>query len=61
MRAGLRRFVLELQGLPANQTGQDNAEYALVTALISVAAIVCSQNVASAINNLFVRINASIA
>lgn len=61
MGTGLGPFVLRLRRSLANETGQDNVEYGLITALISVGAIVASQNLAGAIRNLFATINAALA
>ncbi len=52
---------VKFQNLIAHEEGQDLVEYALLVALIALAAITGVQNVATAVNKVFGNISASLA
>jgi len=54
-------MLVKLQNLTNREEGQDLIEYALVAALIAVAAIAGMNKIATAINTLFSNISASLA
>jgi pilus assembly protein Flp/PilA len=51
---------VKLQALVTREEGQDLVEYALLVALIALAAIVGVKNVASAVNSVFTNISTSL-
>jgi pilus assembly protein Flp/PilA len=52
---------VKLQDLMKHEEGQDLIEYALIAALIAVAAIAGMKNVASAVNSLFSQVSSVLA
>jgi pilus assembly protein Flp/PilA len=52
---------VKLQTLVTREEGQDLVEYALLVALIALAAIVGVKNVATAVNTVFTNISTSLA
>jgi len=60
MRLGFWNLAARLKSRLARENGQDLVEYALLLAVISVAAISSSHKVATAINTLFTAIAASL-
>ncbi len=52
---------VKLQDLMKHEEGQDLIEYALIAALIAVAAIAGMKNVASAVNSLFSNVSSLLA
>jgi pilus assembly protein Flp/PilA len=52
---------VKLQALVTREEGQDLVEYALLVALIALAAIVGVKNVATAVNSVFTNISTSLA
>jgi len=52
---------VKLQDLMKHEEGQDLIEYALIAALIAVAAIAGMKNVASAVNSLFSQVSSLLA
>jgi len=54
-------MLVKMQNLMNREEGQDLIEYALVAALIAVAAIAGMKQIASAVNTLFSNISASLA
>lgn len=52
---------VKLQNLLKQEEGQDLIEYALIAALIAVAAIAGMQSVASAVNSLFSQVSSLLA
>jgi pilus assembly protein Flp/PilA len=52
---------VKLQTLISREEGQDLVEYALLVALIALAAITGVQNVAKAVNSVFNNISSSLA
>ena len=60
MRHGFWNLVVGMKSRLVREDGQDLVEYALLLALISVAAISSSHKVATAINTLFTAIAASL-
>jgi len=54
-------MLVKMQNLKNREEGQDLIEYALVAALIAVAAIAGMNKIASAVNTLFSNISASLA
>jgi len=52
---------VKLQNLMKHEEGQDLIEYALIAALIAVAAIAGMKNVASAVNSLFSNVSSLLA
>jgi pilus assembly protein Flp/PilA len=52
---------VKLQDLLKHEEGQDLIEYALIAALIAVAAIAGMKNVASAVNSLFSNVSSLLA
>jgi pilus assembly protein Flp/PilA len=53
-------FYVKLQTLVAREEGQDLVEYALLVALIALAAITGVKNVATAVNLVFTNISNSL-
>jgi pilus assembly protein Flp/PilA len=51
---------VKLQALVTREEGQDLVEYALLVALIALAAIVGVKNVATAVNSVFTNISNSL-
>jgi pilus assembly protein Flp/PilA len=60
MRQGFCSLACRLQCLLARDDGQDLVEYALLVALIAIAAISGSHKVASAVNSVFSTVSTSI-
>jgi len=54
-------LLVKLQGLKNGEEGQDLVEYALLVALIALACVTATSNVASAINTVFANISSSLA
>jgi pilus assembly protein Flp/PilA len=52
---------VKLQNLASSEEGQDLVEYALLVALIALAAIGGVKNVATAVNSVFSKISSSLA
>ncbi len=52
---------VKMQNLLANEEGQDLVEYALLVALIALAAITGVKQVASAVNTVFSNISSSLS
>ena len=61
MHDKLLQIYIKLQNLANGEEGQDLIEYALVSALIAVAAIGGMHKVATAVNTLFSNISSSLA
>lgn len=61
MRDQLLKLYLKIQNLRDEEAGQDLIEYALVSALIAVAAISGMKHIATAVNSLFSNISSSLA
>ena len=55
------KMLVKVQDLLNREEGQDLVEYALVVALIALAAVTGVKNVASAINTVFSNISATLA
>ncbi len=55
------KIYVKLQSLMSREEGQDLVEYALLTALIALAAITGVKNVATAVNSVFNAISSSLA
>jgi pilus assembly protein Flp/PilA len=60
MRFGLKMFLVRLKSLRVSEEGQDLVEYALIIALISVAAVTSLHGLASKITNTFNTIGSSL-
>jgi pilus assembly protein Flp/PilA len=56
----MKNYRAVLSGLMQDESGQDLIEYALVAALIGLAAITGMKTVASGVNNAFTSINSSL-
>ena len=56
MRSALWRIRFKLESLIKREEGQDLVEYALVIALVSVAAVVSLGKVTTAVTNVFSKI-----
>ena len=52
---------VKLQNLASSEEGQDLVEYALLVALIALAAIGGVKNVSTAVNSVFSKISSSLA
>ena len=61
MRLGLRKLVVQLQRLATWAEGQDLVEYSLIISLFSIAAVVGSQKIATAIGTIFTNLSTSLA
>jgi pilus assembly protein Flp/PilA len=61
MHDKLLKLYIRVQYLASNEEGQDLIEYALLSALVAVAAIAGMHKVASAVNTLFSNISSSLA
>jgi pilus assembly protein Flp/PilA len=60
MKTLLLRLFLKLQELRNHEEGQDMVEYALVVALIALAAVSSMQHVGTALTNRFTSISSAI-
>jgi pilus assembly protein Flp/PilA len=61
MRRGLLHFVQKLRFLIKEESGQDLVEYALVIALIALAATVGMKSLAGGINRAFQSVSVSLS
>lgn len=61
MRLGFCRLAVRLNCLMARDDGQDLVEYALMVALVAVAAISGSHKVATAVTSVFSNISSTLA
>jgi pilus assembly protein Flp/PilA len=61
MHDKLLMLYIKLQNLASREEGQDLIEYALLSALVAVAAIGGMHKVATAVNTLFSNISGSLA
>lgn len=55
------KMIVKAQDLMSREEGQDLVEYALLIALIALAAIAGANKVASAINSVFTRISTTLS
>jgi pilus assembly protein Flp/PilA len=61
MKTTLLNLYVKLQGLKNSEEGQDLVEYALLVALIALVCVTGVSNVATAVNNVFSNISASLS
>jgi pilus assembly protein Flp/PilA len=61
MKNTLLSLYVKFQGLKNGEEGQDLVEYALLVALIALVCVTGVSNVATAVNNVFSNISASLS